>query len=63
MTTITLSEALSRNDGQYQVFGTYSGDDDRFIFGVESFTAKDKAERYAKRLMTEHQADHFERIK
>lgn len=63
MTTITLSEALDRNGGRYQVFGTYDGPDDRFVFAIESFADKARAEKYAKRLMNEHQADHFERIR
>lgn len=62
MTTITLSERLKRNDGKYQVFGNYSGADDRYVFAVRSFAAKADAERYAKGLMERHKADHFERI-
>lgn len=63
MTTITLSEATGRNDGMYQVFGTYSGDDDRYVFGVKDFADKAKAEAYAKRMMAERNADRFERLR
>jgi hypothetical protein len=62
MTTITLSERLDQNHGRYQVFGTYTGEDDRFVFGVKSFVTLTEAERYARRLMEQHEADHFERL-
>lgn len=54
MTTITLSLATERNGGQFQVFGTYSGDDDRYVFGVEDFSALTDATAYASRLEAEY---------
>jgi hypothetical protein len=63
MTTITISEATHRNGGRYQVFGTYSGEDDRYVFGVRDFARKADAERAARAMVEEFAADHLERIK
>jgi hypothetical protein len=62
MTTITLASNRSRNAGLVQVFGSYTGPDDRFTFGVRSFEDQAEAERYARRMMEVHKADHFERV-
>jgi hypothetical protein len=62
MVTITLSERLEQNDGLFQVFGTHVDEQDRFVFGVRSFVTLTDAERYAKRMMEQHEADHFERL-
>jgi hypothetical protein len=60
MTTIVL-EHPNQHCPRYQVFGVYDGDDDRFVFDVREFDDGQKAERWAKRMMEFHQADHFER--
>ncbi len=61
MTTIVLSQRLNRNNGKYQVFGSYAGQDDRYVFGVKDFATLANAERHASWMMTKFQADHFER--
>lgn len=63
MTTIVLRERTDGNGGKYQVFGSYSGPDDRYVFGVRSFDRKDAAEAHAAGMMDRFGADHFERIK
>ena len=50
------------HDHQFQVFGVYDGDDDRFIFAVQEVDDGGKAERVARKMMEEHGADHFRRV-
>ncbi len=37
-----------------RVFGVYDGEDDRFVFGVRDFDEREKAERWARRMMEYH---------
>ncbi len=60
MTTIHLSWPKTKN-GTFQVFGSYAGDDDRFVFDVREFQTREAAEQRARRMMDLHAADHFAR--
>jgi hypothetical protein len=60
MTTIVLAHPSERHS-RLRVFRVCDGDDDRFVFDVRDFDKQEKAERWAKRMMEFHQADHFER--
>lgn len=56
--TVTLaSPAANPQSRSWQVFGTYEGDDDRFVFGVRDF-GQDyvAAKHYADRLAERHGA-------
>ena len=61
MTTIVLAHP-NHHCPRFQVFGVYDGDDDRFVFGVNEFEDRDKAERVAHWMMEKHGADHFKRV-
>ena len=64
MTTIILARPKRKSPTpEWQVFGCYEGDDDRYTFAVRSFPAdaKRQAERYARRMMANHHADRLER--
>ncbi len=61
MTTIVLAHPNERCP-RFQVFGIYDGDDDRFTFAVQEFDDQEKAERVARKLMEDHEADHFRRV-
>ena len=64
MTTITIARPKrNATPKQWQVFGVYDGDDDRYVFGVQTFPAdaKRRAERYASRMVEDHHADRLER--
>jgi hypothetical protein len=60
MTTIVLAHPSDRCP-RFQVFGVYDGDDDRFVLDVREFDDGEKAERWARRMVEYHEADHFER--
>ena len=62
MTTICMSHP--KRDGEpFKVWGNHDGGPhDRFVFDVREFTDLAEAEAHAKRMMTYHEADHFERI-
>ncbi len=57
MTTITIDKNLDRNNGKYYVFGTYEGEEDRYVFGVRQFSDKATAEKYAGMLMKQCNTD------
>lgn len=61
MTTIVLSHP-NQFCPQFQAFGLYDGDDDRFVFAVQKFDEQERAERVAHKLMEVHGADRFERV-
>jgi hypothetical protein len=48
---------------QFQVFGVYDGEDDRFVFAVQKFDDQERAEQVAHRMMEAHEADHFKRVR
>jgi hypothetical protein len=60
MTTIVLAHP-NEHCRQFQVFGVYDGEDDRFVFDVREFEEQEKAERWARRMVEYHEADHFQR--
>lgn len=62
MTTIILSEAIGRNDGLYQVFGTYEDGDGKFVFGVKDFAMLEQAEAHAMRQCDKFGVEDFVRV-
>jgi hypothetical protein len=60
MTTIVLAHP-DRHCPAFQVFGVYDGEDDRFVFDVRKFDDGEEAERWARRMVEYHKADHFRR--
>ncbi len=61
MTTIVLAHP-SKQCPRFQVFGVYQGQDDHFTFAVQEFDEQNRAERVARRMMEQHEADHFQRV-
>ena len=61
MITIVLAHP-SQHCPRFQVFGVYVGLDDRFTFAVQGFDDREKAERVARNLMEDMEADHFRRV-
>ena len=64
MTTITIAHPGKNAHGKWQVFGTREDPDDRFVFGLKEFAEdrQEAAEQYAREMMEQHGADHFERL-
>lgn len=60
MTTIVLAHP-DQHCPRFQVFGVYHGPDDGFTFAAEEFDDREKAERVARKLMEDLEADHFRR--
>jgi len=47
---------------KFQVLGVYVGLDDRFTLAPEEFDDREKAERVARNMMEDLEADHFRRV-
>jgi hypothetical protein len=60
MTTIVLAHP-NEHCPRSRVFRGCDGDDDRFVFDVREFEEREKAERWARRMVEYHEADHFQR--
>jgi len=61
MITIVLAHP-DQHCPKFQVFGVYVGLDDRFTLAPEEFDNREKAERVARNMMEDLEADHFKRI-
>jgi len=61
MTTIVLAHP-DQHCPKFQVFGVYDGPDDRFTLAPEEFDDREKAERVARNMMGDLEADHFRRL-
>jgi hypothetical protein len=61
MTTIVLAHP-SPQCPRFQVFGIHDGPGKHFTFGIQEFDVRDDAERFARRMMDKHGADHFRRV-
>ena len=61
MTTIVLTHPNDRRL-RFQVFAIYDAPNVHRVFAVQEFTVQDDAERVARKMMNDYEADHFRRM-
>jgi hypothetical protein len=61
MTTIVLAHPTEQR-AHYQVFAVYDAPDVHRVFAAQELTDRDEAERAARKMMEEFEADHFRRL-
>jgi len=61
MTTIVLAHPTQKH-ASFQVFAIYDAPDVHRVFASEEFAVRDEAERAAREMMEEFEADHFRRV-
>jgi hypothetical protein len=61
MTTIVLAHPTGHR-ARFQVFAMYDGPGVHHAFAVEEFADREEAERVARKMMEEYEADHFRRV-
>ncbi len=61
MTTIVLTHPTEQHP-KFHVFAVYDAYDVHRVFDAQEFAARDEAERAARKMMEELEADHFRRV-
>jgi hypothetical protein len=61
MTTVVLAHPTEQR-ARFQVFAIYDADDLHRVFAAQEFADRDEAERVARKMMEEWEADHFRRV-